>query len=202
MSSSEHWDAIYSTRAPDALGWYEPAPSTLNLVRRFSAPSDSVVDIGGGDSRMVDELLAAGYDDLTVLDLSKAALSRARSRLGPAARSVTWIQADVTSWTPERSWDVWHDRAVFHFLTDEDDRKAYKTTAWRSLTPGGHLIIATFALDGPKECAGLPVERYDAERLAATFGPDLLLVEHEHFQGSDSAVGDRRPYICAVFQRA
>lgn len=202
MTSREHWDAIYSAKATEALGWYEPLPSTLELVSRYSNPSDSIVDIGGGDSRMVDELLGAGYDDVTVLDLSEAALSRARSRLGAAADSVTWIQGDVTSWTPERAWKVWHDRAVFHFLTDEEDRLVYRTTAWRSLTPGGYLVIAAFALDGPEQCAGLPVERYDEERLAAAFGPEFSLVEHKHLQGSDSKVGDSRPYVCAVLQRA
>ncbi len=127
MGLEEHWDSIYRTKNTEDLGWYEPLPSTLDLVQRFSAPSDPVIDIGGGDSRMVDELTRAGYSDLTVLDLSDSALTRARSRLGSAGRSVTWIRTDVTRWEPTRTWALWHDRAVFHFLTAEEDRRSYNS---------------------------------------------------------------------------
>lgn len=200
MGSEEHWDSIYRTRVTEDLGWYEPRPSTLALVQRFSSPSDPVIDIGGGDSRMVDELTRAGYRDLTVLDLSNSALTRARSRLGSAGRSVSWIRTDVTRWEPTRTWALWHDRAVFHFLTAEEDRRAYVGIASGALAPGGHLVVATFALDGPDQCAGLPVERYDAEGLAAAFGPGFRLVEHTTELRQDTGVGDSRPYVGVVMQ--
>lgn len=201
MGLEEHWDNIYRTRGTEDLGWYEPRPSTLALVQRFSSPSDPVIDIGGGDSRMVDELTEAGYSDLTVLDLSNLALARARSRLGSAGGSVSWIRTDVTRWEPIRTWALWHDRAVFHFLTAEQDRRAYVGIARRAMARGGHLVVATFALDGPDQCAGLPVERYDAERLAAAFGPGFGVVEHTTEHRQDSGGGDSRPYVAVVMQR-
>lgn len=202
MGLEEHWDNIYRTKNTEDLGWYEPGPSTHDLVRRFSSPSDPVIDIGGGDSRMVDELARAGYGDLTVLDLSDSALARARSRLGSAGRSVSWIRADVTRWEPTRTWALWHDRAVFHFLTAEEDRRSYIDIAKQALAPGAHLVVATFALDGPDQCAGLTVERYDAEGLAAAFGPGFRVVEHTtaHRQ-QGTGLGDTRPYVAVVMQR-
>ncbi len=201
MATQEHWDAIYQTRATEDLGWYEPSPSTLDLVRRYSTPTDPVIDVGGGDSRMVDELVEAGYEDVTILDLSHAALERSRVRLGSAAGNVTWICADATDWEPTSTWTLWHDRAVFHFLTTEDDRRRYVETARRAIAPGGHLVIATFAPGGPEQCAGLPVERYDAEGLASVFGSDFRLVEHTELSGQSAWVGDRRPYVVVVMQR-
>lgn len=197
----QHWDDIYRTKKSEDLGWYEPLPSTLALVQRFSSPSDPVIDIGGGDSRMVDELTEAGYGDLTVLDVSDSALTRARSRLGSAGRSVSWVRADVTRWEPARTWALWHDRAVFHFLTEEEDRRAYVDIARQAVAPGGHLVVATFALDGPDQCAGLPVERYDAEGLASAFGASFRFVEHTTEHRQDTSVGDSRPYVAVVMQR-
>ncbi|MEZ5229055.1 MAG: methyltransferase domain-containing protein [Acidimicrobiales bacterium] len=177
------------------------ASPTLALVQRFSSPSDPVIDIGGGDSRMVDELTEAGYSDLTVLDVSDSALTRARSRLGSAGRSVSWVRADVTRWEPARTWALWHDRAVFHFLAEEEDRRAYVDIARWAVAPGGHLVVATFALDGPDQCAGLPVERYDAEGLASAFGASFRFVEHTTEHRQDAGVGDSRPYVAVVMQR-
>ncbi len=201
MGSEEHWETVYRTKTSEGLGWYEPKPSTLDLVRRFSLPSDSIIDVGAGDSRLADELLQAGYDDITMLDLSETALDRARSRLGSAARRVTWIQADVTSWTPTRRWSLWHDRAVFHFLISDEDRQAYKTASLQSLTADGKLIVAAFTLEGPEQCAGLPVERYDAHRLAAVFDPEFRSIEHQELQARKTNVGDQRPYVAVVLQR-
>ncbi|MDH3293514.1 MAG: class I SAM-dependent methyltransferase [Acidimicrobiia bacterium] len=201
MSSTTHWEAVYSGRATEDLGWYEPRPSTLDLVLRFSAPTDAVIDVGGGDSRLVDELLHAGYEQITVLDLSQTALDRARSRLGPASGNVSWIRGDVTGWTPPRRWDLWHDRAVFHFLVKDQDRSAYMAAALQSLSAGGKMIVATFAPDGPEQCAGLPVERYDAKGLAAVFAPEFRLVEHHRLQAGPTGIGDTRPYVAAVLER-
>lgn len=201
MASQEHWDTIYQTRATEDLGWYQSLPSTLDLVLRYSTPTDPVIDIGGGDSRMVDELVAAGYDDVTVLDLSSAALERSRSRLGMAAENVSWIRADITDWEPTSNWTLWHDRAVFHFLVDPDDQHCYVDTARRVVAAGGHLVIATFAPDGPKQCAGLPVQRYDAEALADVFGSEFRLVDHRPMHAGATGVGDTRPYIAVVLER-
>ncbi len=201
MASQEHWDTIYQTRPTEDLGWYQPSPSTLDLVLRFSTPTDPVIDIGGGDSHMVDELVAVGYQDVTVLDLSSAALKRSQARLGKAADNVAWICADITDWEPTSTWSLWHDRAVFHFLADPDDQRRYVETARRAIAPGGHLVVATFALDGPEQCAGVPVRRYDAEQLADVIGSDFRLVEHGQMSGQTVEVGDRRPYVAVVMQR-
>ena len=200
VSSSTHWDAVYRGGATEDLGWYEPRPSTLDLVLRFSEPADAVIDVGAGDGRLVDELLHVGYEQITVLDLSETALERARSRLGPVAGNVSWIHADVTVWTPRRRWDLWHDRAVFHFLVHDDDRQAYKAAALASLSAGGRMIVATFSPDGPEHCAGLPVQRYDAEALAAVFAPEFRLIEHHRLHASATGVGDTRPYIAVVLE--
>ncbi|MCB0995875.1 MAG: class I SAM-dependent methyltransferase [Acidimicrobiales bacterium] len=201
MAPQEHWDTIYQTRPTEDLGWYQPSPSTLDLVLRYSTPTDPVIDIGGGDSHMVDELVAAGYQDVTVLDLSVAALERSRTRLGEAAGNVAWIRADITDWEPTSTWSLWHDRAVFHFLVDPDDQRRYVETARRAIAPGGHLVMATFAPDGPEQCAGLPVQRYDAKALADVFGSGFRLVEHAEMSGQAVEVGDRRPYVVVVLQR-
>ena len=201
MSSTPHWDAIYGSRASEDLGWYEQRPSTLELVLRFSEPADAVIDVGAGDSRLVDELVHAGYERITVLDLAESALERARTRLGAAADNVSWIGADITTWTPRVHWDLWHDRAVFHFLISEHDQQAYKEAALESVPAGGRLIVATFAPDGPEQCAGLPVRRYAADELAAVFAPEFRLVEDHRLPASPTGAGDRRPYVAVVLER-
>ncbi|MGJ4948254.1 class I SAM-dependent methyltransferase [Bradyrhizobium sp. HKCCYLS20291] len=172
-----HWQTVYATKAETEVSWYQDDPATsLRLIREAGAgPSSRIIDIGGGASRLVDALLAAGYRALTVLDLSEAALAAARHRLGAAATAVDWITADVTSWMPHASYDVWHDRAAFHFLTEANDRAAYVARLRSAVAPGGAVIIGTFAPDGPEKCSGLPVVRYDAAGLAATFGDAFLL---------------------------
>lgn len=176
---AQHWDKVFTTKAEDSVSWHEAVPQTsIELLRRagFTAGS-AVIDIGGGASRLVDHLLAQGARDLTVLDISAAALATARTRLGTAAERVVWIAADVTDWQPARRYDIWHDRAAFHFLTDPEDRAAYVATLYRALAPGGHAVIATFASDGPERCSGLPVLRYSPDTLAAALGPGFHPVE-------------------------
>jgi SAM-dependent methyltransferase len=180
-----HWQQVYETRASDAVSWYQPVPRpSADLLQRAGAtPGSVVVDIGGGASTLVDWLIDNGFRDVTVLDLSDAALAAARKRLGAASSGVSWIAADVTKWRPARLYDIWHDRAAFHFLTDPGDRAAYLDRLRAGLRPGGHAIIGTFAPDGPEKCSGLPVERFDAEKLAATLGEGFRLVDscrHEH----------------------
>jgi ubiquinone/menaquinone biosynthesis C-methylase UbiE len=182
MQSKEHWEHVYSTKSADSVSWFqEHAEHSLQLIEgtgvSLSAP---IIDIGGGASTLVDDLLDKGYSNLTVLDLSAAALITAQNRLGPSANAVQWIDADITKVElPVHSFDVWHDRAVFHFLTSPVDRHAYVQAVLRAVKPGGHVIVATFAEDGPTQCSGLPVMRYSASELHAEFGEPFALVQHD-----------------------
>jgi len=175
----EHWDHVYGSKSPQQVSWYQDTPeSSLELIAHTGAgPEAAVIDVGGGASLLVDHLLDAGYRDLTVLDVSERALELARSRLGQRANDVAWIHADVTAVELDHHYDVWHDRAVFHFLTDEDDRRRYGELLHATVPPAGHVIVATFAPDGPERCSGLPVVRYSPDSLTGALGPDLSLVE-------------------------
>ncbi|QEP45171.1 class I SAM-dependent methyltransferase [Ectothiorhodospiraceae bacterium BW-2] len=152
---------------------------SLNLIHNTGIKqTQPLIDVGGGASYLVDKLLAAGYQDISVLDIAAAALAHAKARLTPAqTQQVTWLESDITAFTPPKRYQLWHDRAVFHFLTTAEERKQYLTVLERALQPNGHLIIATFAPDGPEQCSHLPVERYDAEKLTQTLGADFSLLE-------------------------
>jgi len=181
MKSKSYWEKVYAAKATTSVSWYqEHAECSLSLVRNTGiTKSASIIDVGGGASTLVDDLLADGYSDVTVLDLSHAALSAARQRLGARAAKVQWLEADVTdAGLPIHRYDLWHDRAVFHFLTDLQQRQAYVETVFRSVKLGGHVIVATFAEDGPTQCSGLPVMRYAANELHAQFGEAFALVKH------------------------
>ena len=185
MEREQHWNRIYSTKGDDQVSWFEPLPAiSLKLMAAAGLNEDTcVVDIGGGDSRLVDHLAGQGLDCLAVLDVSGAALDRAKSRLGALGSSLEWIEADVTSDWSLKPMDIWHDRAVFHFLTDPDDRARYRRHLLETLKRGGSAIVATFGLDGPEKCSGLPVIRYSPETLSEELGDALELVEsvvHAH----------------------
>jgi trans-aconitate methyltransferase len=185
VSREDHWEKVYTTKSESQVSWFQetPAPSLELIALAGAVRSSAIIDIGGGASRLVDSLVSQGYEDVTVLDLSVAALASARSRIGDKANQVTWIAADVTTWEPSRPYDVWHDRAAFHFLTDQKDQTAYVDRLRRALRVGGHAIIGTFAPDGPERCSGLMVSRYDANSLAATLGYGFELIDtrrHEH----------------------
>jgi SAM-dependent methyltransferase len=180
-----HWEGVYTAKGENQVSWFQATPAiSLELIELAGASrSSGIIDVGGGASRLADCLVARGYQDVTVLDLSATALAAARARMGERAGQVTWIAADVTDWQPARSYDVWHDRAAFHFLTERNDQAAYVAQLRRALRPGGHAIIGTFAPDGPERCSGLVVSRYDADSLAATLGGGFELVDtirHEH----------------------
>lgn len=175
-----HWENVYASKAADAVSWYEPhAQRSLALIAVTGVARDAaIIDVGGGASTLVDDLLDRGYRALTVLDVSAAALRTAQARLGMRARAVRWIEADLlTAELPRHTFDVWHDRAVFHFLTDAADRRRYVAQVTSSVRRGGHVIVATFADDGPTQCSGLPVARYTAEALHAQFGAGFDLVD-------------------------
>ncbi len=178
METSAHWNAVYRAKSEDEVSWFQPSPERSLALIAAADTTDSLIDIGGGASRLVDRLLQQGYGDLTVLDVSDAALERSKARLGAAADRVTWIVSDITRWKPERTWRLWHDRAVFHFLTETAAQDAYIAALEHATDPGATIIIATFALDGPEKCSGLPVQRYSAETLAARLGPNFHLTGH------------------------
>ena len=201
-SRHAHWENVYATKRENEVSWFQesPAPSLALIAELGVTPSSAIIDIGGGASRLVDQLIEQGFRDVTVLDLSAAALEAAKARLGERASRAHWLVADVTTWEPSRTYDVWHDRAAFHFLTDARDRDGYVARLRQGLKIGGHAIIATFALDGPEKCSGLPVERYDAARLARTLGPGFKLLRG---QRDDHATpwGSHQRFQFSVFQR-
>lgn len=179
MNHKEHWNEVYKTLAPDDVSWYQTRPTTsLQLIKASGVAKDrGVIDVGAGASALVDFLLDRGFTKLAVLDISAIALQHARQRLGVRAAGVEWFEADVTDFRPPHRFGLWHDRAVFHFLTDPADRREYVETMSRALTPDGQVIIATFAIEGPLKCSGLDVARYDALSLAAELGAGFQLRE-------------------------
>jgi SAM-dependent methyltransferase len=188
MSTHEtrtHWQNVYQTKGERDVSWFQEIPTiSLDLIRATGVGANaSIIDIGGGASRLVDALVSQGFRSLAVLDVSEKALATSRDRLGPIAKHTTWIVADVTAWRPDNSYDLWHDRAAFHFLTESSDRTAYAECVRKAVRPGGHVIIATFAPDGPERCSGLPVIRHDAESIGNVLGPAFKLIEsrrHDH----------------------
>jgi len=181
MQPKDHWEKVYTTKAADAVSWFQPhADLSVGLIKATGVGLDAtIIDVGGGASTLVDDLLVMGYTNLWVLDLSAAALAAARTRLGARASGVRWAEADITNaHLPDHRFDVWHDRAVFHFLTTPEARDAYVQTVFRSVKPGGHVIVATFAEDGPDQCSGLPVMRYRPDELHAEFGEAFSLLRH------------------------
>lgn len=180
MTTKAHWENVYQTKAVDEVSWYRPHLETsLRLIEDAAPGRDrAIIDVGGGEATLVDDLVSRGYTDVTVLDISQAAIEVAKDRLGFAAAPVHWITSDITSAKLEAArYDLWHDRAVFHFLTSADDRAAYVRQVALAVRPGGHVIVATFGLDGPEKCSGLDVVRYDAENLHGEFGPKFRLLD-------------------------
>ncbi len=176
----DHWQSVYKEKAPEEVSWFqrEPRLSHSLITRAAGSPDARIVDVGGGASTLVDSLLASGYKNITVLDLAKASLDRAQARLGANSIQATWLTADVLSFAfPPQGVDVWHDRAVFHFLTRAEDRDRYVAQVKRAVRPGGHVLVATFAEDGPTRCSGLSVVRYTSVQLHGVFGPGFVLEE-------------------------
>jgi SAM-dependent methyltransferase len=180
MNAGAHWESVYNAKAPDAVSWYRPhLELSLALIERAAGGfSASIIDVGAGESTLVDDLLARGYRNVTLLDISQTALEVTRKRLGAAAEQVHWMLADITQASlPLHSFDVWHDRAVFHFLTAPEDRSAYVQRVVHAVRPGGYVIVSTFGPEGPTRCSGLDTVRYDAQSLHGQFGDRFRLVE-------------------------
>lgn len=199
--SKTHWETVYATKNVQEVSWFEDSPAlSLALIDAAKGSPRSVIDIGGGASRLAGTLLER-RDDVTVLDLSSGALGVAKARLGEAAGKVDWIVADVTAWQPARTYDVWHDRAAFHFLNDPAEQRAYATALSAALKPGGTAIIGTFALDGPERCSGLPVTRHDAASIAAILGSDFTLVGEQLYDHATPG-GSVQRFQFSTFRRA
>ena len=200
VSSVEHWDAVWADRDPDLVTWFQATPSrSLALITSVSGPADPVVDIGGGASRLVDHLIDRGYEHVTVNDLADSALAASRARLGSRADRVTWVLGNVLDVDLGTDVAVWHDRAVFHFLTDPSDRTAYVARVRAALRGGGHVVMATFGPNGPETCSGLPTCRYDAPDLAAEFEDGFELVE-SHVEEHISPTGVDQQFVYIVLR--
>jgi SAM-dependent methyltransferase len=197
-----HWEAVYEQKGETEVSWFQESPElSLELITALAPALDAaIIDVGGGASRLVDEMVKRGYRDISVLDLSQAALQAAQTRLGAQASRVTWIAADATQWRPARPYDLWHDRAAFHFLTAPADRARYVSRLTEALKPGGHAIIATFALDGPDKCSGLPIVRYDAAGLSAKLGDAFALIE-TRTQAHVTPWGSLQKFQVSIFRR-
>jgi trans-aconitate methyltransferase len=202
LERQAHWENVYQTKGERDVSWFQENPTlSLDLIRATGVKArGSIIDIGGGASRLVDALLDAGFDAITVLDLSEKALVTSKARLGVRGAKVKWVAADVTTWEPSQIYDVWHDRAAFHFLTDPQDRAAYVRRVLRSVRPGGHVIIGTFAPDGPEQCSGLPVVRHDAASLSEILGRSFKLIERRN-QAHQTPMGTIQQFQFTRFRR-
>ncbi len=202
VERKEHWDVVYGEKSEAQLSWYQDDPRlSLELIEMSGATANSsVIDIGGGTSRLASSILAMGLHDITVLDLSQVALDIARNRLGQACETVKWISADITSWVPDRHYDLWHDRAVFHFLVDPAEQAAYLKSLRRGVSVGGHVIIATFAPDGPEKCSGLQVARYSPSDLSRLMQESFELIAHRHHL-HQTPLGKRQSFQFSLFRR-
>lgn len=197
-----HWDHTYLVKPDTEVSWYQPAPvRSLNLIKSATqSRAASIIDIGGGTSRLVDGLLADGFSDLTVLDISEIAIGHSIDRLAERAGKVSWIVADMTEWQPERIWDIWHDRAVFHFLTDDTAQAAYIAALTAATKAGSAIIMATFSPHGPERCSGLAVQRYSAQSLALRLGSAFTLYAEE-LEAHSTPFGTTQEFSYAAFKR-
>lgn len=203
VSRQAHWDEIYSTQALEKMSWFQSHPTqSIELIERARVgPGGTILDVGGGDSLLVDSLLELGHQDVTVLDVSPVALDRCRRRLGDKAESVGWVSGDVTEFRSVHRFDLWHDRAVFHFLTSADERRCYVEAMEETLRKRGQAIVATFSLDGPPKCSGLDVRRYSAESLAVELGGAFQLLESRE-QVHRTPAGVSQPFVYGRFMKA
>jgi ubiquinone/menaquinone biosynthesis C-methylase UbiE len=203
MQPREHWQKVYTTKAPTEVSWFqEHATLSMQLIRQAGVPPEAaIIDVGGGASRLVEDLIGDGRRNITVLDFSGAALAAARMLLGPDASDVKWIEADVLE-APlaEHAYDVWHDRAVFHFLVSPADRRKYVGQALRAVKPGGFLVMATFAEDGPLKCSGLETMRYTPDELKSELGDPFTLLAHER-ESHSTPSGNVQRFVYCLFRR-
>ena len=199
--TGEHWDHVYATKAADSVSWFQARPEpSLRLIEEFGDTTGSVLDVGAGASTLADELLAHGWRDVTVLDVSSEALHIVQGRLASHGVSVSAVVCDLLEWVPQRTYDVWHDRAVLHFLTQPEDWARYIETATHAVRLGGHLVIGTFAEDGPTHCSGLATARYSADELGTLFTTGFVL-KHVERTEHHTPEGSPQPFTWVVLQR-
>ena len=204
MDRKDHWESVYQSKPADRLGWFKPQLQTsLTWIRDLNLDRNAtIIDAGGGASTLVDDLLDDGHRSITVLDLSATALSQTKSRLGDRAVSVSWVVGDITTAElPANHYDVWHDRAVFHFLTNNQQQQRYRDSLLAALKPGGHLVIGTFSPEAPPQCSGLPVQRYSLDLLVETLGDELELLRH-HKEMHITPGGVEQMYLYCQFRKS
>jgi SAM-dependent methyltransferase len=202
QSRKDHWEKVYQTKNIEEVSWYQPKPEiSLSLIKDAGLPlSAKIIDVGGGDSFLVDHLIDLGYEDITVLDISETALSKAKKRLGKKAEGVKWIVADAASFEPTEQYDIWHDRAAFHFLTQEHEINHYVNVVEKAIKPGGVLILGTFSEDGPKKCSGLDIQQYSESSMAEKFGKILQKEKCMHI-GHPTPFNTSQEFIFCVFRK-
>ena len=203
MNDAEHWEEIYTSKSADQVGWYSlHLETSMRWIAELKlAPKDPIIDIGGGASTLVDDLLDSGHKDLSVLDLSEKAIHLTKERLGKASRSVTWLQENVTEIElPSQHFKLWHDRAVFHFLVDPEIQHLYRDVVLKTLKKGGYFIIGTFTTNAPPHCSGLPVKRYTPDALSNTFGKEFELKQYNN-EIHKTPSGIEQAYVYCLFQR-
>jgi SAM-dependent methyltransferase len=202
MDVKAHWDQMYATKSPDEVSWYQVRPEvSLQLIESTGADHDArILDVGAGASRLIDELLRSRFEHVGALDVAEAALTLVKARLGPKAKNVEWFAGDVTTFESPHAWDVWHDRAVFHFLVDSDAQRAYVRSLERSVIPGGYAIIATFGPQGPTRCSGLDVVRRSPAALAEVLGPAWDLITHR-YEDHRTPSGAVQQFVYCLFRR-
>jgi SAM-dependent methyltransferase len=202
MSDEKHWQRVHDKYAEDQVSWFQARPeSSLRLIEESGVSrATRIIDVGGGASRLVDNLLEAGYSQLGVLDIADRGMARARERLGKRAEAIQWVVSDVTRYEPETQWELWHDRAVFHFLVDAADRERYRQVLEGAVAPDGHVIIATFGPNGPERCSGLPAVRYGAEELSAELGSAFVL-RKSMIEDHRTPSGAEQQFLYTWFQR-
>lgn len=204
MSRQDHWQRVYQEKSPNAVSWYrDHLDTSLEILGRLSLPSSAhILDAGAGASTFVDDVLQLGFSQVTVVDIAEAALAKSRERLGEHANRITWLAGDITTLIlPAGNVDFWHDRAVFHFLTDTSDRAAYIRQLHHCIAPKGHVLLSTFHLDGPAKCSGLEVQRYSSEMLADVLGKDFCL-EHSGLESHFTPWESEQRFVHALFRRA
>ena len=201
-SRKEHWESVYQTKPLETVGWYQPVPITsLEFIESLDLPRHApILDVGGGDSYLSDHLLKSGFTDLTVLDISGAALQRARVRQGREAEKICWVESDILEFTPPRQYTLWHDRATFHFLTESWQKEQYLEIARKGIGPGGYLILGTFSNKGPATCSGLPVQRYSIPELEEAVAPWFKKIRGVNLNHHTPS-GGVQDYTFCLFQR-
>ena len=200
-NTKQHWEKIYEEKDPREVSWFQVEPViSLKILKRISDNHDQIIDVGGGASVLVDHLLKLGYSKVAVLDISGKAIEHAKKRLRDLSDKVEWYEKDVTQFTPPHPYDVWHDRAVFHFLTDRQSRESYLNAVKSTIKSGGHVIIATFAKDGPKKCSGLDIVQYDSSSIQNELGDEFILLESQ-LENHITPSGNEQRFNYFIFRR-